>query len=263
MRAAWKGYITLGQLGIPVRLFSATQNSRPTFTSLHETDGSPVDRVLKCRAEDKEISSRDTVRAIEHEPGQYVTFTSRELEQAVPENSRAIDIKQFCLPEAIDPIHYEKPYYISSGAGGERAYALLREALTRTHHVAIAQFVIYNKEHIAAIGVRGDMLVLNQLRFAAEILPRSEVKTPPLPKPSPNEVDVLSAVIERFSGPFHVEDYHDQQTERVLELLERKIKGLPPPKSKQPEPAATDENEILPILRRTLNDDRDQLAPGD
>lgn len=252
MKAVWKGYITLGQLGIPVRLYSAGRSRRPAFKLLHEDDGSPVERVLKCRAENKEISADSTIRAVEHEPGKYVTLSPGELERAGSEHFKAIDVKQFCDPSDIHPIHYEKPFYLVPGRGGERAYSLLREALRRTKKTAIVQFMIFNQERIGSIGSFGNLLVLNQLRFASEIVPRSEIKSPALPKPSPAEIEALTALVERNTADFYAEDYRDERTEIINELVERKARGLPPARKEPKEPHATPDDELLPTLRLSL-----------
>lgn len=259
MRAAWQGYIALGQLGIPVRLYAATQSIRPRFVQLHETDGSPVERELKCRAEDRAIDPGEVIRAVEYEPGRYIALTDREL-ATTSEAVKTISIQQFCEPHAIPAIHHDKAYYVVPTRGGERAYALLREVLARRAVAAIAQFVIYTKEHIAALGVHGDMLLLYQLRYAAEIVPRSSVKVPALPKPSPSEVDALGAVVDRLNGPFYINDYHDEHAERVQELIERKAKGLSAPRRESVAPHATPEDDIASTLRAMLGESR-ALAP--
>jgi DNA end-binding protein Ku len=257
VRAAWKGYITLGQLGLPVRLFSATRAQRPQFNLLHEEDGSAVDRILRCRAEGKEISQSETIRALEYNPGFFVTFTNRELERVAEEHIKAIEVKQFADAADIDPLYYEKPYYAVPSRGGEKAYALFREALLRTKKIAIAQFVIYSHDHIASISTHGDLIILHQLRFSSEIVPRSEIKSPPLNKPSPTEIETLTKLIDRYSGPFYAEDYHDEQSERILSLAERKAKGLPAPRREPKSPHATPEDELLPALRLSLEASKD------
>jgi DNA end-binding protein Ku len=257
MRAAWKGYITIGQLGVPVRLFSATRSIRPQFNLLHEKDGSPVDRVLRCHAEDKDITIDETVRAIATDPGRYITFTTRELEQAAEEHTKSIEVKQFADVSDVNPLYYEKPFYIVPSRGGEKAYALLREAMLRTKKIAIVQFVIYNQNHIATISTHDDLLLLYQLRFSSEIIPRFEIRSPALSKPSPAEIEMLTKLIDRYSGPFYAEDYHDEQSERILALAESKTKGLPPPKKEPRSPHATPEDELLPALRLSLEASKD------
>lgn len=196
VRATWQGYITLGQLGIPVRLYSAVQSIRPRFVQLHESDGSLVERQLKCKVEQREITSSEIVRAAEVEPGKYVTLSDREPDTGQPSAPKTVAIQQFCDQKDIPSIYIGRPYYVVSTKGGERAYSLVREVLARLKKVAIAQFVIYNKAHIAVLGVVGDLLILQQLRFAQEIVPRQLIKSPALPKPSPHEIEALGQVVE-------------------------------------------------------------------
>lgn len=251
-RASWQGYLALGQLGIPVRLYKAAQNLQPRFVLLHATDGSPVSRAWRCEQEQIDISHADTVRAVETEPGRYISLTDRELEQSAVGPVKTITIKQFCAGDAIAPIYYQQPFYVVPSHGGERAYALLREALTREQALGIAEFTFRTNEHIGALGVHGDLLILYQLRFAAEILPRSSLKTPPLPKPAPTELGTLTAVIQRYNSPFYIEDYHDEYSERVRELIERKRQGLPAPRPVRIAPHATAEADITATLQQAL-----------
>lgn len=260
MKAAWQGYIALGQLGIPVRLYTATKSLRPRFVQLHEKDGSPVRRQLQCREEQRDISSSEIIRAVEYEPGHYITLTNHELEQTAINPIKTIAINQFCTLGEISPLYFEKPYFIVPSRGGERAYGLLREVLVRVEKIAIAQFVIQNRERIAAIITHGDLLLLHQLHFAAEILPRESLKTPPLPKPSPSEIEALSTVVERFSGPFYITDYHDEHAERINELIERKAKGLPPAHNERIAPHATPEDEIINVLQDVLSEPKRILS---
>jgi DNA end-binding protein Ku len=260
MKATWQGYIALGRLGIPARLYSASRSTRPQFVQLHEKDSSPVERVIKCSLENHEISYKEIVRAVEYEPGRYITLTGQELERNLPASTKTIEVKQFCDLAEIDPIYFEKPYYIAPTRGGERAYALLREALARTKKAVVAQFVLHNKEHVGIIALHRDLLVLHQLRFAEEIVPRNELKSRALPRPSPAEVDTLQSVIEHFSGPFYIEDYHDDYTEQVQNLIERKVKGLPPPRRESVSANATPEEEIVTALQSTLSEGHHQLA---
>lgn len=262
MKASWQGYIALGRLGIPVRLYTAAQSIQPKFVQLHRTDHSPVQRVLECKAEQRPISIDDVVRGVEYEPGRYIALSERELERTSPLPVKTIVITQFSDLDAVQPQYYEKPYYIVPSSGGERAYALMREVFVRTHMMAIAQVVLYNKEHIAALRVEGDLLLLLVLRFAGELVPREHIRTPPLAKPSPAEVEALRAVVERFSGQFYIQDYHDERAEYIHDLVERKAKGLPLPRAERPKPQATPESGIIPALKDTLSERR-LLPPGD
>jgi DNA end-binding protein Ku len=165
---------------------------------------------------------------------------------------KTADIKQFANPKDIPPVYYDKPYYVVPTKGGERAYATLRDVLREHAKNAIVQIVLRTREHVAALGVHGDMLMMYQLRYAAELVPRAGLKTPALPKPDPAERDALSAVINRFSAPFFAEDYHDEYSEGVRELVERKAKGLPMPRAESKAPHATPEENIVDALQATL-----------
>lgn len=253
MKVLWKGYVVLGQLGIPVRLYSATQKSGVTFVQLHEKDSSPVERPLFCKKENREISSHETIRGVEYEPGKYVTFTEQESERSSNTETKAITIKQFCVPNQIAPHYFEKPYYLAPAKGGERGYALLRDGLSQTGMVAFGQYYFYGSEHIGVIGTLEDVLVLYKLRYADELVPRNQIKTPPLSRPNPAELDMMKAAIERYSGPLHIRDYHDEYTEYIKQLSEYKIKGLPMPKPEQVPAHATPESEIHAALDQILS----------
>ena len=252
-RAAWKGYISLGQLGIPVRLFNGTRSIRPHLFQLHAADGAPVERQLRCSAEQRDIAADEVIRAVELEPGKYLTLTDQELETAAGERPKSIAVRQFSELSAIPPQHFDKTFYVIPSRGGERGYALLREVLGRASKIAIAQFSIYGRAHLAALGVAGDVLMLYQLRYAAEIAPRSGLKSPALPRPTPKEIATLSAVVDRFSGPLYLEDYHDDYADHLEALVERKIRGLPSSTPERPEPHATSDDQLVPVLETVLH----------
>ena len=149
-------------------------------------------------------------------------------------------------------IYFEKSYYMVPAAGGEHAYSLLREALAGSKSGGVGTFTLRNVEYIGIIGVHGDILLLYQLRFNSEIIPRSNVPTPPLPKPSPAEVDMFTAIINKFKAQLYIADYHNSYSERIYNIAEQKIKSLKMNKQVVPPTQATSENDILTALRETL-----------
>ncbi|HET8708673.1 MAG TPA: Ku protein [Candidatus Saccharimonadales bacterium] len=256
-KATWSGYLALGQVGLPVRLYNGTRSTGPHFVTLHEKDNSPVERTLRCKAEQRDITADDTVRAIEYEAGRYITLTDSELERTATHPVKTIMITQFCDMTSVNAIAFDKPYYIVAAPGGEHAYALLRDVLVRTKKAAVASYYLYRRERIGLIGVHNDLLMLFQLRFAADITPRSDLPTPPLPKPSPQEIDALSDIVERYSSPFYIEDYHDEYADKIHGIVDRKVRGLKPPRQPhQPDTPTTDEHDLLEALQKTLR------APG-
>jgi DNA end-binding protein Ku len=259
MQATWRGYISLGMVGFPVQLFNATTQARPKFTQLHKKDLSPIERVAFCREENKEISSSDIVRGVK-KGDSFVPVTNQELERVAGPRLQTIEIRQFCLQNEIDIAYYNRPYYIVPGDGGMRAYTLIREALLKTKKVAVSQLVLHGKEYVAVIRPLRGILMLHLLRFAAELVPRTDIKTPPLDKPTPQELEAGVALVERFSSPFFIEDFKDTETEQMRELVDRKVKGLPPPKRAVAAPVATEDDELLDALTSTLEGDGQKHA---
>jgi DNA end-binding protein Ku len=260
MKSVWKGYIQLGQLGVPVRLFTATQDPGVKFVQLHETDSSPVERPLFCKKERKEIPVSETIRGVEVEPGKYITFTDQELERNDQSAAKAIEITQFCEQAQIAPAYYEKPYYIVPTRGGEYGYALLREGLARTATSALGRFYYYGNDYLGMIETSEDILMLHHLRYADEIIPRTDAPMLPLPRVQPAEIESLSAIIQRYAAPVHLRDYHNQHEERIKLLCERKAKGLPMPKPERVPPGTTQPEELLGILREMNKSNAPQIA---
>jgi DNA end-binding protein Ku len=250
MRASWSGYFKLGDLTIPVRLFSAVHSVAPHFIQLHATDHAPVARVLRCMQDGEDLEMEDIVRAVEYEGG-YVELTDSEIE-ANDAMDRDIVVRQFSEPSHISSFYYEKPYYIVPGSGGELAYTIIRQALVQTNKVAVITYMSYEKEHIGIVSAMEGILFLQQLRFADEIIPRASIKTPTLPQPSPGYINSAIELIERYSAPFYIGDYRNQQTTALQELIERKAKGLPLKKVNKVAPQTTPEDQLMPQLRALL-----------
>jgi DNA end-binding protein Ku len=254
MKALWKGYIALGQIGIPARIFAATQDQRLKFVKLHDKDYSPIERKTYCKREQQEISSKDTIRGIEFEPGKYITFTNQELEKANKYHSKTIQIRQFCEPNQIPFVYYDKSYYIVASKGGEYAYVLLREGLSRTGLIAITQFYYYGAEYIGALEPLEDILILHRLRYSDELVPRSAIKTPAVPQLDPKEIDMMQTIMQRYSSPVHLRDYHNEYEEQIKLLCEQKAKGKTLPADSETVSAeATPANEVSDILVNMLD----------
>lgn len=250
MKAAWSGYLNLGNITIPVKLYSALQVAEPKFTLLHAKDLSPVKRTLKCAVEDKPLQISDTVKSIKYD-SKIIVVTDSELSGAI-ELVRDITVKQFCETDAINPMYFDKPFYIVPDSGGEMVYTLVREALVKAKKFAIVSYALHTKEHIGAIMPWGSVLVLQQLRFAKEILPKLHITSPSLPQPDPNKVDIAIQLMNRYSAPFYIEDYTNNQSDALHELIDRKAKGLRPKRHARVAPHTTREEDVEPTLRALL-----------
>ncbi len=257
MKASWNGYFRLGDLTVPIRLFSATRSAGPKFVQIDSIEHKPITRVAKSKS-GKELKSDEIHRAIELDD-RYIEITDDEIIESSGGAERNIIVRQFGELESINPMYYEKPYYMVPGKGGELAYSLLRQAFVRAKKIAVTTFALYGKQHIGIITAHDGMLLLQQLRFADEIVPRADIKTPPLSQPAPSQVDIAIKLMERYSAPFYVEDYHNEQLDNLNEIIERKVKGLPAKRQSQVAPHATPEKEVTPALEAMFSNAPDTL----
>src|SRR5687767_12068256 len=169
-RALWKGSIAFGLVNIPVELHTAVRDSRPRFRMLHAQDKSPVRFERVCAREGKPVAWDELVKGYEYEKGRFVVLTKEDFRTAALEKSRTIDIRSFVKGEDIDDRFFETSYYLVPPKGGERAYALLREAMRETDLVGIATIVFREAPHLAALEGAGDAIVLPQMRYAEELV---------------------------------------------------------------------------------------------
>src|ERR671910_2515687 len=175
-RAIWSGSISFGLLNVPVKLYSAVSKQTVSFRELREGDGSRVKHKRVAEEDGEEVPYEDIVKGYEISPEQYVIITRDELEEIDPKRTRAIEIQDFVDLDDIDPIYFEHPYYLGPDKGAEKAYALLTKAMRDERKVAIARFVLRNKEHLAAIRPMGDVLTLTTMRFADEVVPADDLE---------------------------------------------------------------------------------------
>lgn len=250
MKASWSGYLSLGNLKVPVQLYSALKSSPTAFTQLHALDHSPTGRAIICLKEGREIPASELIRAVKR-GDTYVELSDSELELS-SDGEKLIQVRQFSNTSEIRPKYYDKPYYIVPAAGGELAYALLRQAFVKADKVAVATYVYYQKQHIGLVMVEDGILMLQQLRFASELIPRGDIKTPSIPQPLPAQVDVAVQLMNRYSTPFYLEDYRNEHEDRLDELVERKAKGLAPKRRKAIAPKTTKEEAVVPVLEELL-----------
>lgn len=262
MRSTWNGYLKLGTLSVPVKLYSAVKSAGPHFVQLHAADHAPLTRRLVCTQDGQEVSYKDIVRAVEHENG-YVEVSDDDL-QAGTGIERNLVIRQFSEPHDIDPIYYDKPYYVVPDKGGEFAYTLLRQAFVKAKKIAVATYLFYEKQHLGIISASGGLLRLQQLRYADEIVPATDLPARSLQQPAPAQVDTAVRLMNRYSTDFYVSDYRNEQTDALKELVGRRAKGLAAPKRERPKPVeATAEGDVVKVMRDILGDrNRQSLKAG-
>jgi DNA end-binding protein Ku len=220
-RSMWTGSISFGLVNIPVKLYTAIREERVAFHMLHDQDKSRLRRKLVSEASGKEVHNEHIVKGYEIAKDQYVVVTQEELDSVSPEESRTIDIRSFVDLDEIDPVYYDRPYYLAPAEHAARPYRLLLEAMTKAHKVGIAKFVMRNHEYLAALRPRDGGLVLDTMHFHHEIVPMDNVPALPVTvKVEDRELKVAMQLIESLADKFNPQD-----RDRVLEMVKRKAEG--------------------------------------
>jgi DNA end-binding protein Ku len=264
-RAIWSGSISFGLLNVPVKLYSAVSKQTIRFRELREGDGSRIRHKRVAEEDGKEVPYEKIVKGYEVTPDQYVIITKDELEEIDPKKTRAIEIKDFVDLDDIDPIYFEHPYYLGPDKGAEKAYALLTKAMRDERKVAVARFVLRNKEHLAAIRPLDDVLTLTTMRFADEVVPpeQLEVETADGRKLEKAEVDMAKQLIGSLSTDFEAGKYRDEYREELLGLLERKAQGEKIVTQPSEEPKPTKAPDLMAALEESLAAVRGEDLAGD
>jgi DNA end-binding protein Ku len=224
-RPLWRGAITFGLVSIPVEVHTAVRDHELHF---HLLTAKGNDRVKYQRVSEKtgqEVDWDDLVRGYEYSKGRYVVLTPKDFEAAALEKTRAIDIVDFVKADEIDDRYFEKPYYVTPGPGGDRAYVLLRETIREAGRVGIAKFVLRDKQQLAAIEVIDAALVLTTLRFADELVSTSELNFPKATGIRQSELKVAKMLVNELAADWDPDRYTDDYQKNLLRIIEAKRKG--------------------------------------
>jgi DNA end-binding protein Ku len=223
-RALWSGSISFGLVNIPVKMYPATQDKGIHF---HQ-----IDSKTKCRVHHKlfcpgrgEISPSDITKGYEIAPDQYIIVDKKELEALEPEKGQAIEITEFVDLASIDPLYYDRPYYLLPDKAAAKAYRLLVTAMSKSAKVGIAKFVMRNKEYVAALRPIGDVMCIEIMRFADELVSTEQLEAPTNVEVGDKELKMAQHLIESLTEDFQPEKYHDDYSEKVKELIDRKAQG--------------------------------------
>jgi DNA end-binding protein Ku len=226
-RPIWKGAISFGLVNIPVELHTAVRDNRPRFKLLHAKDESPVHYERVCEREGKPVAWADLVKGYEYEKGQFVVLSKDDFRTAALEKSKTIDILDFVDPDAIDERYFETPYYLLPGKGAERGYALLREAIRKTGRAGIAKLILRETQHLAAVEVIEDALVLTMMRFADELVDIDRFTFPKATDARGKELDLATTLVENLASEWNPEKYTDEYAENIRRIVQAKVKGRP------------------------------------
>jgi DNA end-binding protein Ku len=230
------GTITFGLVSLPVRIFPSTDAAATVpFNLFHRACGTRVRQRYVCPRDGVVVEGDDLARGYELEDGQYVLFAPGELEALEERVTNEIAIREFVPADAIDRRYLEKTYYLGPDRGGDRVYALFREALGSTDRVGVGQYAVRGRQYLVAVRPHGEHLVLEQLRYAEELRPTSAITIPPT-ESQPAELQLARQLIHRYSSEqFRPAGYYDHVKTRVLEAVRRKAEGReivtePPPR---------------------------------
>ena len=254
-RALWTGTLGFGLLQIPVSVYPLERSHEISFHQLDGRDMSPVGYKRYNKATGEEVPYDEIVRGYEVHKGEYVVIEDDELKAANVKATQSIDILDFVDPAEIPAAHFETPYLLAPAKRGEKAYAVLREALATRGRAAIATVVLRQRQHLAAVLAQGDALVLEILRFAHELRPMDAASgAGDAPSVTDREREMAEALVDDMTTSFEPEKYKDSYRDDVLAMIDRKIKtgkAVTPDLGEAPEPTA-DTSDLTSLLQRSL-----------
>ena len=254
MRAVWKGVISFGLINIPISLFAAARREELKFHLLRASDLSPVNYKRVAEADGKEVPWDQIVKGYEYEKGRYVVLKEEDFKRVDVEATQTVDIVNFVQLSEINPIFFHKPYYMEPTKSGQKAYALLREALQKEGKVGIAKVVIKTRQYLAAVKAGGSLLSLELMHFSDELMDSESLHLPAASNLRKNELDMATALIEQMTEPWDPEKHKDDYRSALLDLIEKKVaKGGRAVKTKKGKaPAATNIVDLSEVLRQSL-----------
>lgn len=254
MHILWKGSINFGLVSIPINLYNGSSVPSLQLTMLHNKDHSPIRYARFCRSENKEIAYSEIVKGYEVEKNEFVELDTKDFEKASVAPSHSVDIIEFVDQKQIDARYYDKPYYLEPAKGGEKAYILLREVLKRSKKVAVATFVLHNREHIGIILSFGKIMVLNRIRFTREIRDTNFLKIPEKITIRPEEMQMAATLVRQLTKKFQPQILHDTYDESLEKVVQAKAKGKHI-KAKTKEVKGVKAKNLMTALRASLKKD--------
>ncbi len=256
--AIWSGSINFGLVTIPVKLFTAVRTNDLAFNLLHQKDEGRIRYERICSVDGKPVPWDEIVKGYEYEKGEYVVLTDEDFKKVNPEKTQSVDILEFVELDKINPMFFDKPYYLEPTKQGRHAYALLREALLKANKVAIARVVVRTKENIAAVKPSGEALVLEIMHWSEELVEPSNLDLPAdvkLPEPEMKMAKMLidSMSVEAFEPEKFTNTYHDE----LLTMIEARAAGREMPQPKKA-PARAKVVNLMDVLEQSLQESKKQ-----
>jgi DNA end-binding protein Ku len=256
MRAIWKGSISFGLVNIPVALQNASRTEELKFKLLRGSDLSPVNYKRVAQVDGKEVPWNEIVKGYEYEKGKFVVLKDDDFKRVDLEATDTIDIVDFVDVAQINPMYFYKPYYLEPLKGGAAAYQLLRQVLFETKKVGISKVIIKTRQHLAAVKANSDLLVIELMRFADELVPASAIKVAKEKKPSAKELGMAKTLVNQMTEAWDPERYTDEYRSALMKLIDKKVasggKALPEGGHKAQRP--TNVIDLASVLKQSLAD---------
>ncbi len=259
-RPIWKGYLTFGLVTIPIRLLTAEDPKDVRFRLLHKSCGTPIQNRRWCPTHEAIVPYEETVRGFEVTRGRFVMLSEEELERGTPEGGSALDIAQFVQLEEIDPIFFDKSYYLAPDEGGGKAYHLLREAMRESAKIAVGKVVIREKEHLVAVRPYGDDGMVMSTLFYPDEIRTLETEEVPAARIHPNERKMAVQLIDGLTAEFQPEAFTDTYRDKVMEAIQAKAAGEEITTAAVPRPEKV--VDLMDALRRSLEAARKAKPPA-
>jgi DNA end-binding protein Ku len=228
MQTVWKGAISFGLLNVPVKMGAATHRENVAFRQLHKACNTPVNQKRFCSKCGVEVPFEDIVRGYEYEPDKFVIITNEDIESIPIKTARYIDIVDFIKLDEVDPIYFDKTYYLWPEKGGEKPYLILKNAMRESGRAAVAKVTMREKEHLCLVRLVGDTLAVATMFFPDEIRSSAELNIERLDASVPvreEEMDMALKLIDNLTGTFEPEKYHDEYREEIMKVVRAKVEG--------------------------------------
>jgi DNA end-binding protein Ku len=257
-RSIWKGAVSFGMVSIPIKLYTATDEKDVAFHLLHKKDGERIKTQRYCPADEAVVEWNDVVRGYEIAPDQYVIMAPEDFEKVPVDTTHTIEITDFVPQEQIDPIYYQRTYYLEPEKVGGKPFALLREVLQDSKLVALAKVTLRQKEQLCTLRLYENTIVLETMLYADEIRSTEDLAVPDVDI-GERELKMAKSLVEMLTGDFEPEKYQDNYREALLELIERKAEGE---EIKRPKPVAGKVTDLMEALRQSIESARTDRGDG-
>ena len=257
-RALWKGAVSFGLVTIPIKLFTATDEKDLSFNMLHKKDNARVRFQRICSEDDEVLQMSDIVKGYEVAPDQYVTLDNEDFEKVPVNTTHTIEITDFVPADQIDPIYYQKTYYLEPEKIGGKPFALLKAVLSDSRLVALAKVTLRQKEQLCTLRVYQNTIALETMFYSDEIRSTEDIEVPET-KLSESEMKMAKSLVDMLTGDFEPEKYEDNYREALLELIEQKSQGQ---EITRPAPVKGKVTDLMEALRKSVEAARKGEKPG-